>query len=105
MPKKILLIGLPYHHYTAEIIAAMRAQGHEVVFHDIQPRDLLMKSLRVAARGWYQRRLDAHHRRIKAAERGRRCPPPSDAGISRKGVSTGFSPASRGLAADGAACS
>ena len=70
--KKILLIGLPYHYYTAEIIAAMRTQGHEVVFHDIQPRDLLMKSLRVAAPGWYQRRLDDHHRRIVAAERGKR---------------------------------
>jgi hypothetical protein len=72
MRKKILLIGLPYHHYTDEIIAAMRGQGHDVVFHDIQPRDLLMKSLRVAARGWYQRRLDDHHRRILAAERGNR---------------------------------
>lgn len=72
MAKKILLIGLPYHHYTAEIIAAMRAQGHEVVFHDIQPRDPLMKTLRVAAPGWYRRRLDAHHARIVAAERGHR---------------------------------
>lgn len=72
MNKKILLIGLPYHHYTAEIIAAMRAQGHEVVFHDIQPRDLLMKTLRVTARSTYQRRLDAHHLRILAVERGKR---------------------------------
>ncbi len=70
--KKILLIGLPYHHYTAEIVAELQAQGHEVVFHDIQPRDLLMKSLRVAAPALYQRRLDQHHLRILAAEQGRR---------------------------------
>ncbi|MFM2056579.1 MAG: hypothetical protein RLY71_964 [Pseudomonadota bacterium] len=70
--KKILLIGLPYHIYTAEIVAELRAQGHEVSFHDIQPRDLLMKTLRVTARGFYQRRLDAHHLRILAAERGKR---------------------------------
>jgi hypothetical protein len=70
--KKILLIGLPYHHYTSEIVAALRAQGHEVEFHDIQPRDLLMKSLRVTARGWYRRRLDDHHRRIVTKEQGKR---------------------------------
>ena len=31
-----------------------------------------MKSLRVAAPVWYQRRLDEHHRRIVATERGKR---------------------------------
>lgn len=71
MKKKILLIGLPYHHYTAEIVAELRAQGHEVTFHDIQPRDLLMKTLRVIAPRWYRRRIDEHHLRIVAAERGR----------------------------------
>ena len=67
---KILLIGLPYHTYTDEIIAELRAQGHQVSFHDIQPRDLLMKTLRVAAPGWYRRRIDRHHLRILASERG-----------------------------------
>ncbi len=70
--KKILFIGLPYHTYTAEIDAELQAQGHSVSFHDIQPRDLLMKTLRVTARAAYQRRLDAHHLRILAAERGKR---------------------------------
>lgn len=70
MNKKILLIGLPYHHYTAEIVSELQAQGHTVVFHDIQPRDLMMKTLRVAAPGWYRRRMDAHHQRIVATERG-----------------------------------
>ena len=70
--KKILLIGLPYHTYTAEIVAELQAQGHEVSFHDIQPRDLLMKTLRVSARATYQRRLDAHHLRILQAERSKR---------------------------------
>lgn len=70
--KKILFIGLPYHTYTADIVAELRAQGHSVSFHDIQPRDLLMKTLRVTARAAYQRRLDAHHLRILAAERGKR---------------------------------
>lgn len=69
---KILLIGLKYHTYTDEIIAALRALGHEVTYHDIQPRDLLMKTLRVAAKRWYQRRIDRHHERILAAARGHR---------------------------------
>jgi len=72
MTKKILLIGLPYHNYTAAIVEELRAQGHQVSFHDIQPRDLLMKTLRVTARSWYRRRIDDHHRRILAAERGKR---------------------------------
>lgn len=72
MKKQILLIGLPYHNYTAAIVDELRAQGHDVSFHDIQPRDLLMKTLRVTARGWYRRRIDDHHLHILAAERGRR---------------------------------
>ena len=72
MTKKILLIGLRYHNYTAAIVDELRAQGHEVSFHDIQPRDLLMKTLRVTARNWYRRRIDAHHRHILAAEKGKR---------------------------------
>jgi hypothetical protein len=69
MNKKILCIGLSYHRYTVEIIAAMREAGHHVTFHEIQPRDLIMKTLRVSARGWYQNRLNDHHRRIISAER------------------------------------
>ncbi len=72
MNRKILLIGLPYHGYTTAIVTEMRAQGNDVVFHDIQPRDLLMKTLRVAAPRWYRHRMDAHHQRIVAAERGKR---------------------------------
>ena len=69
--KKVLLIGLPYHNYTAAIVDELRTQGHEVSFHDIQPRDLLMKTLRVSATSWYRRRIDDHHLRILAAERGK----------------------------------
>ncbi len=69
---KILLIGLKYHDYTSEIIAELVAQGHDVTYHDIQPRDLLMKALRVTAPQWYRRRMDDHHERIVAAEQGQR---------------------------------
>lgn len=69
--KKILLIGLQYHTYTGAIVAELQAQGHNVTFHDIQPRDLLMKTLRVTASSWYRRRIDQHHSRILAIERGK----------------------------------
>ncbi len=70
MKKKILLIGLRYHTYTEDIMTALRRQGHEVTYHDIQPRDLLMKTLRVAAPSWYRRRMDKHHLRIVKATEG-----------------------------------
>lgn len=70
MKKKILLIGLRYHTYTDDIMAALRGQGHEVTYHDIQPRDLLMKTLRVTAPSWYRSRLDRHHERIVQATEG-----------------------------------
>lgn len=66
----ILLIGLHYHDYTTAIAAELRELGHDVRLHDIQPRNLLMKTLRVAAPGIWQRLLDAHHRRILRSERG-----------------------------------
>ncbi len=70
MKKKILLIGLRYHTYTDDIMAALRRQGHEVTYHDIQPRDLLMKTLRVAAPSWYRHRMDKHHLGIVYATQG-----------------------------------
>ena len=70
--KNILVVGLRYHHYTDEIVAELRLLGHKVVFHDIQPRDLLMKTLRVSAFSWYQRRIDQHHLNILDAERSNR---------------------------------
>lgn len=69
--KKILLIGLRYHHYTDEIIAELRALGHEVTYHDIQPRNFVMKTLRIVAPREYQRRLDRLHEDILAHERGK----------------------------------
>jgi len=67
---KILLIALHYHDYTANIVQELRALGHEVRVHDIMPRDLLMKTIRIISPGMWQRRLDVHHARILAAEAG-----------------------------------
>ncbi|MBC7506325.1 MAG: hypothetical protein H7267_11470 [Sandarakinorhabdus sp.] len=67
----ILLIALHYHDYTNQIAAELRRAGHMVSLHDIQPRDLGMKVLRVAAASRWQARLDAHHASILTAERGR----------------------------------
>lgn len=67
---KILMIALHYHGYTHAITDELRALGHEVRLHDIQPRDLVMKALRIAAPGIWQARLDRHHRRILQAEAG-----------------------------------
>ena len=61
---RILLIGLHYHGYTEAIAAELREFGHEVLLHDIQPRDLPMKILRIAAPKIWQARLDTHHRKI-----------------------------------------
>lgn len=67
---KILLIALHYHDYTRNIAEELREAGHEVRVHDIMPRDLLMKVLRIAAPRVWQWRLDRHHARILRAERG-----------------------------------
>ena len=67
---RILLIGLHYHGYTEAIAAELRALGHEVRVHDLQPRTLLMKALRVTVPRIWQARLDSHHRRILRAEKG-----------------------------------
>lgn len=68
---KILLIALHYHDYTANIAAELRALGHTLSVHDIMPRDLLMKGLRLASPTLWQRRLDRHHAAILERERGR----------------------------------
>lgn len=68
---KILMIALHYHGYTAGIAEELRLLGHEVVLHDIMPRDTATKTLRVLAPKAWQARIDAHHRRIIYAERGK----------------------------------
>ena len=70
MTKKILLIGLNYHAYTAEIVRALQAQGHEVHFHDIQPGKPWLKVLRKFAPARYPAALGRYHRSILAAEQG-----------------------------------
>ena len=70
MTKKILLIGLNYHRYTAEIVRALRAQGNEVHFHDIQPGRPWLKVLRKLAPTRYPAALDCYHAGILAAEQG-----------------------------------
>jgi len=67
----ILLIALHYHDYTAQIAAELRALGHRVSVHDIQPRDVLMKALRVTSPLRWQARLDAHHGAILKLETGK----------------------------------
>lgn len=66
----ILLIALHYHDYTTNIAEELRALGHTVSVHDIMPRDVFMKSLRVLSPGLWQTRLDRHHARILEAESG-----------------------------------
>ena len=68
MNKKILLIGLNYHSYTGEIVRELRAQGHEVHFHDIQPPKPWLKVLRKFAPARYPAALDQYHASILAAE-------------------------------------
>ena len=70
MTKKILLIGLNYHSYTGEIVRELRAQGHEVHFHDIQPPKLWLKVLRKFAPSRYPAALDRYHSSILTAESG-----------------------------------
>jgi len=65
---KILMIALHYHGYTEAIADELRALGHEVRLHDLQPRTLPMKVLRVAAPRLWQSRLDKHHARILKTE-------------------------------------
>lgn len=67
----ILIIGLHYHDYTQAIAQELVELGHSVSVHDLQPRDFLMKSLRIVAPRIWQRRLDSHHRSILKAEQGK----------------------------------
>jgi hypothetical protein len=67
----ILMIALPYHSYTMQIAEELRNAGHAVNLHDIQPRDILTKSLRNISPRLWQARMDQHHRAILEEERGR----------------------------------
>lgn len=69
--KNLLLIGLPYHHYTDEIVKELGKMGYRVSFHEIQPRTLYLKTLRVLSPARYQRALDRHHAGIIEREQGR----------------------------------
>jgi hypothetical protein len=70
--KKLLLIGLRYHDYTAAIIDEISRQGYQVTYHEIQPRTLYLKALKVLSEAAWQSRIDAHHRDILERERGNR---------------------------------
>lgn len=69
--KKILLIGLNYHHYTQEIVRELSELGHCVTYRDIQPRDFVTKVLRVVAPRLYKKRLDLAHLAILDSEGGK----------------------------------
>ena len=65
----LLFIGLDYHTYTRSIIAEMEALGASVTYVDIQPRNLLFKVVRTAARPGYEKYLKLHHAAaIRASE-------------------------------------
>lgn len=68
--KKLLLIGLRYHDYTTAIIDEITRQGYQVTYHEIQPRTLYFKTLKVLSESAWQWRIDAHHRDILERERG-----------------------------------
>jgi hypothetical protein len=70
--KRLLFIGLRYHSYTEDIRKELALLGYDVTYHEIQPRTLWFKTLRVLSPTLYQRALDRHHRRIIEAERGHR---------------------------------
>ena len=66
---KILFFGLNYQTYTRSIIAEMEALGASVTYVDIQPRNLLFKVVRTAARPGYEKYLKLHHAAaIRASE-------------------------------------
>lgn len=67
----ILMISLHYHDYTRQIAEELRMLGHEVSLHDIMPRDLPTKAIRILAPGQWQRRLDRHHVAILKEEKGK----------------------------------
>lgn len=68
---RILFIALQYHDYTASIAGELRALGHEVFVHDIMPRNLMMKGLRVANPTIWKTLLDYHHGQIIEIEKFR----------------------------------
>lgn len=70
--KKLLLIGLRYHDYTTAIIDEISRQGYQVTYHEIQPRTLYFKALKVLSEAAWQSRIDAYHRDILERERGNR---------------------------------
>ncbi len=67
--KKLLLIGLRYHDYTTAIIEEISRQGFDVTYHEIQPRTVYIKTLKVFSLAAWQSSLDAHHRGILERER------------------------------------
>jgi hypothetical protein len=66
----ILLVGLHYHDYTNQIVSELRILGHTVSVHDLQPRNFLMKAMRVSTPNYWQYLLDIHHKNIIESERG-----------------------------------
>lgn len=69
--KKILVIGLNYHHYTQEIVRECSELGNSVTYRDIQPRDFFTKVLRIVAPRLYKRRLDLAHLAILDSDGGK----------------------------------
>jgi hypothetical protein len=61
---RILIIGLDYFGYTAEIVHAFERNGHNVRFYPIERAGFLAKTYRAVAGRSYRRRVDAYHRGI-----------------------------------------
>lgn len=69
--KSLLLIGLRYHNYTSEIALEFERLGFAVTYHEVQPRNLLYKTVRRILPPIYKRMIERHHRNIIKAERNK----------------------------------
>lgn len=67
----VLIVALPYHHYTDAIAQEFERAGHRVALHSVQPRDFATKALRNLSPARWQKRLTAHHERVLRAEAGK----------------------------------
>lgn len=61
---RILFIGIEYYSYASEIEKSFIRQGHEVVFHAIEPTDLWSKIQKKIMPSVYRRKLDDYHASI-----------------------------------------
>lgn len=61
--RKVLFVGLHYHHYTQAIVDEICHSGFEANYVDIQPRSFIFKIFKTLSSKLYQRYLNSYHRR------------------------------------------